>query len=289
MNESFILETEKDTYLSTTLEGFNKKSDSQKTAVVNSVEIHYEIEGDGLHVILCIPGAAAPCKWAFTPQLEYFGRKDSGYTIISYDPRGYGYSRPPDRDFQIHPEHHIKRDASDAYQLMTQLGFTRYSVLGWCSGGVTAICLAARYPTTIISLMVVGCRPYYTNDDISRIKPMTDITTWNRQLLETFTNCYGSVSQTEQLMKQILDSVIDTCNQTDGDMCSEEMTQVVCPALIGHGERDRITLRSHADYVHHRISNSELTVFEEAGHSPHQSCSDKFNSTVETFLYKYYL
>ena len=72
-----------------------------------------------------------------------------GYTIVAYDPRGYGNSRPPDCEYQLVPEHHLKTDASDAYHLMTSLGYPQFSVLGWCGGGITAICLAAQFPDAI--------------------------------------------------------------------------------------------------------------------------------------------
>ena len=49
----------------------------------------------------------------FKPQIEKLNREL--FTIVAYDPRGYGRSRPPDRDFPIDFFH---RDAEDAKDLM---------------------------------------------------------------------------------------------------------------------------------------------------------------------------
>lgn len=85
---------------------------SRHRIAVNGVQLYYLRSGTGPHPILCIPGALAPCEWAFASQLEYFGREGSGYTIVAYDPRGYAYSRPPDREFKLQgEEHHSKVDA----------------------------------------------------------------------------------------------------------------------------------------------------------------------------------
>lgn len=258
---------------------------AEQFIVINDAKLHYRRAGNGPHAILFIPGAVAPCTWAFNYQLRYFGKDDSGYTVITYDPRGYGYSRPPDRDFQIHPKHHTKCDATDAHQLMQVLGFTKYSVLGWCSGGVTAICLSAQFLNSIISLIVVGCRTYYKEDDVSRVETMNNVKKWNKLLLKTCSDCYGSEAQTEQLMRRVSKSIVDTYELSDGYLCTEEMTEVVCPTLVVHGERDKITLRSQAEYICQHISNSELKVFADAGHAPHLSCSDIFNTTIEEFLH----
>jgi len=49
----------------------------------------------------------------FAPQLAGLNRQK--YTVIGWDPRGYGKSRPPNRDF---PLDFLYRDADDAAALM---------------------------------------------------------------------------------------------------------------------------------------------------------------------------
>lgn len=49
----------------------------------------------------------------FGPQIEKLNKKL--FTVVAWDPRGYGHSRPPDRDF---PVDFFERDAKDAVDLM---------------------------------------------------------------------------------------------------------------------------------------------------------------------------
>ena len=83
---------------------------------VNGVGIHYESAGNGSHVVLCMPGALGSTQSDFGPQLK--GLKDE-FTVIAFDPRGYGKSIPPKRDFLLD---FFARDANDAVALMDTLG-----------------------------------------------------------------------------------------------------------------------------------------------------------------------
>ena len=84
--------------------------------LVNNVELYYEKVGQGSKVLLCLPGALGSTRVDFGPQLEQL--KES-FTVIALDPRGYGKSIPPHRDFPLDFHH---RDADDAFGLMQQLG-----------------------------------------------------------------------------------------------------------------------------------------------------------------------
>ena len=75
----------------------------------------------------------------FAPQLRDLA---DTMQVVSYDPRGYGQSRPPERDF---PLDFYQRDADDAAALMAGLGHTKYAVMGWSDGAISAVKLAAEH------------------------------------------------------------------------------------------------------------------------------------------------
>lgn len=85
---------------------------------VNGVEIYHDVAGQGDHVVLCMPGALGSTQSDFGPQLK--GLSDD-FTVVAFDPRGYGKSTPPKRDF---PADFFARDADDAAGLMETLGKT---------------------------------------------------------------------------------------------------------------------------------------------------------------------
>lgn len=74
--------------------------------------------GEGSHNVLCFPGALGTIWTDFKPQLE--GLSQSHFTIIAWDPPGYGFSRPPERQFT---KHFYENDADLAYIFM-EVSFT---------------------------------------------------------------------------------------------------------------------------------------------------------------------
>ena len=251
---------------------------------MNGVQLCYWQKGNGPHVILCIPGAVASCRWAFASQLEHFGREGSGYTIVAYDPRGYGKSRPPERNFCLQEEHHLKRDANDAYHLMKSLGFLQFSILGWCDGGVSAICIAAQFPTAIRKLVVWGSRTYITEHDLKVSKELEDLQRWAPQILEACISVYG-LPELSQIWQRFINSLRAFRNlKTDGDVCTNELNKVKCPTLIVHGDRDILCPQSHAEYMKNHIDGSQLHILSDGKHHMHMYPTNGFNAAVEEFL-----
>lgn len=69
----------------------------------------------------CASSSPAGCtKTDFGPQLKSLNKER--HTVVGWDPRGYGRSRPPDRDF---PSDFFERDAKDAVDLMKVRSISR--------------------------------------------------------------------------------------------------------------------------------------------------------------------
>ena len=67
-------------------------------------------------MLLCIPGALGSTQSDFAPQLRDLSKN---FTVVAFDPRGYGKTIPPWRDF---PSTFFERDADDAAELMHKIG-----------------------------------------------------------------------------------------------------------------------------------------------------------------------
>ena len=63
-------------------------------------------------------------KTDFAKQLKTMNRDH--FTIIGFDPRGYGQSRPPDKEFTTN---FLREDAEDAAELMKVCDSLKASVL----------------------------------------------------------------------------------------------------------------------------------------------------------------
>ncbi|KAM4688969.1 valacyclovir hydrolase-like [Discoglossus pictus] len=127
---------------------------------VNGVNLHYQRTGRGDHAVLLLPGTLGCSQTDFTPQLKSLN-KDI-FTVVGLDPRGYGLSIPPQRDF---PPDFLERDAKDAIDLMLALNFETFSLVGWSYGGASAIIAATTYPKLIRKLVVWGTVTCITDEE----------------------------------------------------------------------------------------------------------------------------
>jgi pimeloyl-ACP methyl ester carboxylesterase len=65
---------------------------------------------------------------------------------------------------------------------------------------------------------------------------------------------------------------------------SERLGELAVPALIVHGEHDRVVPLEWAQRAHERLPDSELCVLQGCGHWPPRECPEEFNRVVADFL-----
>ena len=240
---------------------------------IKGINIHYEKVGTGDHNLLLLPGALGSTRTDFSPQLNGLNRDK--FTLIAWDPPGYGYSRPPDRDFNDF----YKKDAEMAANLMKTLGFERYSLLGWSDGGITALIMAANQ-TSVQKLVVFGSNAYVSEEDRKLITKIKDLNNWSPKAKQAFIDLYG-----EQLFVQMWNSFIDHYCKYE-DICKTQLKNITQKCLILHGDEDPLVAKEHPKYLIENIKNSTLYRFPKGKHNIHQRYAEEFNKIVEQFLLK---
>ena len=265
--------------------GTSVATSSHQVQLPSGVSLHVERKGEGGHGIVCVPAALATALFSFVPQLQHFGRQGSPFTIVAFDPRGYGGSRPPERDFSIKPVHFLEQDAIDAHDLMQQLGFNSYSVLGWCNGATTGMFLAARQPQAVTKLVIWGGIAYLTQEDIDLYKTkLGSIADWSPEYREPLEKVYaGSARDLASLWSEWMDSSVAKLKD-GGDLCKSELSKIQCPTLVLHGDKDPIMPPFHPTYINEHIAGSRLKSFPEGKHNIHLKYAQEFNEEVEKFL-----
>lgn len=156
---------------------------TESKAVVGGKSINYVRTGaDGCsqEAVLLMPGALGSAWTDFGPQLKKLPALLPNWTIIAWDPPGYGRSIPPKRTF---PVDFFQRDAQDANDLMLELGFSKYSVVGWSDGGITALVLGAKHPDAVEKLVVWGANAYVLPEEIQFYESMPQIAFIQNSLL----------------------------------------------------------------------------------------------------------
>ena len=255
----------------------------------------------------------------FRPQLENLS--SAKRVVVSYDPRGYGRSRPPSRTFPI-DFYHI--DAEDAAGVMAALGYPRYAVMGWSDGANSGVLLAARYPERVVKLIIFGGNAYITDQgsdpfprclvawslfffsssllvefiislslslslsltlstsDVKLILQTKSLASWSDRMRESLLAVYGEDLQ--PMWTQYCETVEQMAKKEKGNVCAKECAAVKCESLILHGEMDPMVSPEHPHYFAAHIEHSRLLLFPEGKHNIHLRYSDKVNQLVEQFL-----
>ena len=239
---------------------------------VRGVDLHVEQCGQG-PAVLCLPGALGTGVTDFHHQLDSWSAQCS---VVAPDPRGYGQSRPPDRDFSAD---FFERDADDMAALMAALGFRSFAVAGWSDGANSAALLAAMHPDRVRKLVIWGGNSFISDEDVQRIEGVRDIAAWSKRVRLMREAVYGDALQ--ELWTAYCDS-IQRRYQEGGHICRDRLGMIRCPTLILHGGRDPLVPDFHPHILHQEIRMSELKIFPDGRHHIH--LLEEFNHLVLEFL-----
>jgi valacyclovir hydrolase len=152
--------------------------------VVNGFSMYYETYGSGDPIVF-IPGALGTGRTDFEHQLPWFSQT---YQVIAPDPRGYGESRPPERDY---PLTFYQRDAEDMLALMTELGHQEFAVFGWSDGANTGALMAAHSPQRVRRLVMWGGNSYLSAEEIAAFQAMRSLSSWSPREVAAMRQTYG--------------------------------------------------------------------------------------------------
>jgi valacyclovir hydrolase len=262
---------------------FNRDADDARSVAtkkleVNKVQFNYEMTGTGRNTLLLLPGGLGSSETDYSMQLMHMN-KDL-FTVIGWDPRGYGRSIPPERDW---PENFLERDADDAAAFMKTLGVEKYSVLGWSDGGISALIMAAKYPQNVRKLVVWGANAYVTDEEIQGYESIRNTDAWNPRVREHYLSVYDA-----GYFRRLCSNWVDAYNvlkaKRGGDICRDALERIQCPTLVIHGEKDQMVPNFHPEFLVQKIKNAGMLKFAEGRHNLHQTLYKQFNSTVEHFL-----
>ena len=116
------------------------------TVEVNGAELWYELSGDG-EVVMQVPGAVSAHEGyaLVTPAMV------DHFTVLDYDPRGYGLSDRPQQEYSFDVW------CDDMVGLLDALGIERCHVHGGSMGSMVALRFAERFPERVRGLVLSGC------------------------------------------------------------------------------------------------------------------------------------
>jgi valacyclovir hydrolase len=238
--------------------------------------MYYERYGSGQPIVF-IPGALGSGKTDFEHQLAWFSRN---YEVIAPDPRGYGASRPPERDY---PLGFYQRDAEDMLALMTALGHDEFTVFGWSDGANIGALMAAQSPERIRKLVVWGGNSYLSAEEISAFQAVRSISSWSQRDADAMRQIYGD--SLDALWERYVVG-LEELYAAGGELYRSQLNRIQCATLVLHGEKDPLVPSFHPRIICEGVRGSLLHVFPEGKHKIHAKYAVEFNQLTSAFLTK---
>jgi proline iminopeptidase len=243
-------------------------------AKVNGVDIYYEIEGEGMPILLMHGGLGAD-HWLFHWQGGIPPLADS-YKLIYYDHRANGRSGgdPNTATFE--------NLAKDAEALRQFLGLGKVVVLGHSYGGWIAQRYVLDYPKSVAALILYATAPSFKNAGAGNLPP--DLANRNCPDKNYFFSeemCIKFQSSNQEISKNVVYASGFELGSLD---YTPRLNEISVPTLILDGKYDFVFPLSDQEKMRDNIKNSRLVIFEKSGHMANVEEPEAFQNTIREFL-----
>ena len=264
---------------------------------INGATINVETIGSGPAILMMHGGLGLSHDY----MRPYFDQLADNHTVVFYDHLGNGNSDRPD-DFA---ELTFDRFVADAAELMTQLGHSKFTLIGHSFGGFIAQEFAAAHADRLDGLVLVDAVPAFdyhptvsgTDEQMAAFgklfsEPMADDadwqSTWNPVVQMYFHKWDPKVGADLDARTVYEHRAWNACGALLGAYnMLEALPKVNVPALVIAGRHDGITPpEPGADRIASLLPNAELVIFENSGHYPFIEETDAFFSTLTNWLAK---
>lgn len=249
---------------------------------VRGVGIWAELHGpaDATPVVLVQRMAAQGFEW---PDVLIETLLDAGYSALTYDHRGFGWSDPGDTSEPLAFQDLI----DDARGVIEAFGITSAHLVGSSVGGVIARCLALQVPDLARSLTFIGSSPgdgkipvwspEYTAVATNPPGPSVEdrVGYLLRELAVMSDDRFDAVAARQRVERAVargwtLDSLRHTVraakNRSEGERDLAALASITVPTLVVHGTGDHVLGIEHGRALAAAVPGSELVVIDGMGH-----------------------
>lgn len=204
------------------------------------------------------------------------------YRLIAPDLRGYGASRPPDRDF---PTNFYQRDAADMAALLTSLNCGPAFVFGFSDGAEAALILAANFPELVRAVVAWGVCGVISEEEMASVSswlPVSDWSAsreaWKRQIIAR----HGE-EQLEPMITGWVNAAKEIYAQ-GGNISYDTADKIRCPVLLMNGDREVGNTPRDVQRLAARIPHSQLVFVPDCGHSIQDDQPEVLIDSIRGFL-----
>jgi proline iminopeptidase len=258
--------------------------------------LFYEIHGQGTPIVVLHGGLGLDHQY-LRPALDSWG---DFARLVYLDHRGNGQSDTPG-DWE---EITFEAMTNDIESLRSALGIDDVILYGHSYGGFIALDYALRHPERLRGLVLGSTAPHLRSEP--RIPPDADpgavaafgeilsgpmgsddqwADTWRRALPLYWPKMDAALAADIHDRTHYSAAAWNRSAQllADYDM-SDALPQIQTPTLLLSGDQDFLTGPASHEELRAGLPNSELVVFEGAGHFPFLSARDQYRSAVESWV-----
>ena len=245
-------------------------------ATANGIELHYEIHGKGLPLVL-ISGIGYT-KWQWHRMLPFLARH---FRLITFDNRGVGESDKPEGPYTAHML------AADTVGLLDALGIEKAAVLGHSMGGFIAQAMALEFPHKVEKLILCSTNfggPRHVPVTPEAMKVLTDVSsdplTRFRNGLVISTAPGWAENNPDMIQRWVEWRVANPIEPApyqaqlaiglgllqEAAAFENQLPRIKVPTLILFGEHDKVVPPANATLLAEKIADSKVVILPEAGH-----------------------
>jgi pimeloyl-ACP methyl ester carboxylesterase len=263
------------------------------SAVINGVDLYYEIRGEGMPLLL-IAGLASDSR-SWDPIIDELSRH---VLVIAPDNRGTGRTTPQDARITI------RQIADDCIALARHLGFPSVSLLGHSMGGFAALDLAIRRPDAVEKLILAGTSSSNSKRNDSLFfhwaacrEGGMDRELWFRSIFywlfsARFFDNEAAVNDAvryalEYTYPQSTEAFRNQVEAIAGFDCTENLSKITAETMVISGKEDLLYPPEVSARLSEAIGKAVFSVIENAAHSIHMEQPQAFNGIVLEFLLRH--
>lgn len=248
------------------------------TADLGDVRLSYLDEGHGPPLLLIhgFTGTARDDLGGLIDDLS------ADYRVIAPDLRGYGASRPPNRDF---PPDFYERDAADLAALLDSLGVGPVVVLGYSDGAEASLLLAASRPDLVRGVVAWGVCGVISAAELASVESWLPVSAWGPGR-QTWRDQIVQRHGTEQLVSMISGWVeaARAIYARGGNISYEQAGEIVCPVLLLNGDGEVGNTPEDARRLVARIPHGQLEFVANSGHPIQREQPEFLIDRIRRFL-----
>jgi pimeloyl-ACP methyl ester carboxylesterase len=260
----------------------------------DDVPLYYEGEGEG-ETILLVHG--------WTANAEYWWQKNvstlaESHHVVAFDLRGHGLSGKTDDG------HTLRQYARDVRHVVEALDLADVTLVGWSMGTHIALSYFEQFGSEDVRAFgFVDMSPYWHDDwdyplfgEFSRaaVTEFVEALRTDRaglvkgQGLPAFFVEQPSEATIDEMYAEMMKTPTSVAVAMFEEMAAADFRETVgevdVPTLLLYGGQSAIFPGPLGEWMHERLPDSELVVFEESSHCPFWEEPERFNRELGSFV-----